>query len=197
MLQLMSRYFFGGLITLLPLFITLYLITLLFSVTDHIFGGLLFLLTGRSIPGLSLVVTAVLILLVGYIADRVLGRALIHLFEALLFRIPIVKSIYSTAKKINDVFFQQKEGNSLYQRTCLVEYPRKGIYSVGFLTSEAIAEFEQKTNRKKMVHVFIPNTPTPATGFLIIVPQEEVIMLDLKFDEAFRLLVSAGALKPS
>jgi len=110
-------------------------------------------------------------------------------------QVPIVKSIYSSVKQINDVLFMERD-SAAFNRACLIEYPRKGIWSIGFVTSDAAKEIESKAGQNKMINVFIANTPTPATGFLIVVPTSEVQLLDMKIDDAFKYVISGGVLKP-
>ncbi|MFC1637528.1 DUF502 domain-containing protein [Candidatus Margulisiibacteriota bacterium] len=190
-----TGYFFRGLITLLPLLVTVWLLMTMFNFLDGILGTALTMIIGRRIPGLGLVVIVLLVFLVGFFATYIIGARLFKLGEELLFRVPIVKSIYSAVKQINDVLFMQKSAEE-YRRACIVEYPRKGIWSVGFVTSDAAMEVEAKA-KEKMINVFVANTPTPATGFLIMVPARDVILLDMKIDDAFKYVVSGGVLKPS
>lgn len=191
----LSSIFLRGLVTLLPLLITIWLLWVMFSFMDSVLGNFITTFMGHPIPGLGLLITVVLIFLVGYFATYIIGAKLFQLGEQILYRLPIIKSIYAAAKQINDVLFTHK-GAGEFRRACLVEYPRKGIYSVGFITSDAALEIEKKA-KEKMINVFIANTPTPATGFLIVVPAKEVILLDMKLDDAFKYVVSGGVLKPS
>jgi uncharacterized membrane protein len=195
MWQKLSGYFLRGLITLLPLMVTIWLLMTMFSFLDGILGRLLTMVIGRHIPGLGLVAIVFLIFFVGFFATYIIGARLFKLGEEILFRVPIVKSIYSAVKQINDVLFMQKSADE-YRRACMVEYPRKGVWSVGFVTSDAALEIEAKA-KEKMINVFVANTPTPATGFLVIIPARDVILLDMKIDDAFRYVVSGGVLKPS
>lgn len=190
----LSNYFIRGLITLLPLLVTIWMLNFLFSFLDSILGTFVTLFIGRPVPGLGLFLTILLVFVVGFFATHLIGAQLFRLGEEFLFRVPIVKSIYSGVKQINDVLFHQKSADE-YRRACLVEYPRKGIWSVGFITSDAAQEIEAKVN-EKMINVFIANTPTPATGFLIVVPAREVVLLEMKIEEAFKYIVSGGVLKP-
>ena len=190
----LSSYFFNGLVVLLPLFVTVYLLRLMFSFADGFLGEFIGLMAGRTIPGVGFLASIFLILFTGFLAAHVFGEKLIQLAERLLFRVPIVKGIYGAAKQVNDVLFQ-KEGKSEFRRPCVIEYPRSGIYSIGFMTSE-VAEELGLGDLGDLVNIFIPNTPTPATGFLIMVPKKDIKPLAIGFDEAFRLVVSAGVLKP-
>ncbi|MFH1347676.1 MAG: DUF502 domain-containing protein [Candidatus Margulisiibacteriota bacterium] len=195
MWQKISNYFLRGLITLLPLLVTIWLLYTLFAFFDSILGNILAVVIGRYIPGLGFLVTFILMFIVGYFASYIIGAQLFRFGDEVLHRVPVVKGIYSALKQINDVLFMQKATEE-YRRACIVEYPRKGIWSVGFVTSDAAVEVEAKT-KQKMINVFVPNTPTPATGFLIIVPARDVILLDMRTEDAFKYVVSGGVLKPS
>lgn len=166
----------------------------MFSFLDGILGNIIALFTGHPLPGLGFIITVGLILVTGYFATHVFSAKIFQVGEELLYHVPIVKSIYTSAKQMNDVLFIHK-GNDEFRRACIVEYPRKGIYSVGFITSDAASEIEAKV-KSKLINVFIANTPTPATGFLIMVPAQEVILLDMHIDAAFKYVISGGVLKP-
>lgn len=189
-----SNYFLRGLITLLPLLVTIWLLYTLFTFFDGILGNLLAVVIGRYIPGLGFLVTFILMFVVGYFASYIIGAQLFKFGDEVLHRVPVVKGIYSALKQINDVLFMQKATDE-YRRACIVEYPRKGIWSIGFITSDAAIEIEAKV-KQKMINVFVPNTPTPATGFMIMVPARDVILLDMKTEDAFKYVVSGGVLKP-
>lgn len=192
---MISAYFLRGIFTLLPLFITIWLLFFMFSFLDGILGGIIALFVGHYYPGLGFAITLLLTFVTGFLMTYLIGERLFRLGESIITRVPIMKSIYSSAKQVNNVLFQQKEARTPH-RACVVEYPRKGIYSIGFVTSNAAAVIRKKTRGKKMINVFIPNTPTPATGFLIIVPAREVKLLDMRIDDAFKYVVSGGVLQP-
>jgi uncharacterized membrane protein len=132
--------------------------------------------------------------LVGYFATYVISAKFFQTAEWFLYHVPVVKSIYSAVKQVNDVLFMQK-GAGEFRRACLVEYPRKGIWSIGFITSDSAEEIE-KICGEKMINVFIANTPTPATGFIIMVPAKEVKLLEMKIEDAFKYVISGGVLRP-
>lgn len=193
--QRLSTYFVRGLITLLPLLVTIWLLWFLYSFLDGILGNIIALFAGHPIPLVGFVLIIFLIFFTGYFTTYIVGARLFKFGEELLGRIPIIKSIYSAVKQVNDVLFQEKTAEE-YRRACIVEYPRKGIWSIGFVTSDAAAEVEAKA-KEKMINVFVANTPTPATGFLIMVPARDVILLDMKLEDAFKYVISGGVLKPS
>ncbi|KAF0133861.1 MAG: hypothetical protein FD145_1071 [Candidatus Saganbacteria bacterium] len=190
----LSNYFLRGLITLLPLLVTIWLLWFMFSFLDGILGNIISLFVGHPLPGLGFIITILLILTTGYFATHVFGAQIFKVGEEILFRIPIVKGIYTSAKQMNEVLFIHK-GTDEFRRACVIEYPRKGIYTMGFVTSDAAAEVENKV-KSKLINVFIPNTPTPATGFLVMMPAQEVILLEMKTEDAFKYIVSGGVLQP-
>ena len=143
MWQKLGNYFLRGLITLLPLLITLWIIEFLFSFMDGILGTVISAFIGRSLPGLGFIITVLLILGVGYFASYIISAKFFQAAEWFLYHVPIVKSIYSAVKQVNDVLFMQK-GAGEFRRACLIEYPRKGIWSIGFITSDAAEEIEKQ-----------------------------------------------------
>lgn len=192
MLKKLGKIFVTGFFTLLPIIITIWVLTVLFSFTDGILGSYIKEWTGRSFPGIGIAIILVASFLIGLISNYILGKEFIHLSEEILNKLPIVNTVYASAKKINEVLFLQKtRGNG--KRVCAVEYPRKGIWSIGFSTGDGPSELKRR-KKTKYTSVFIPNTPAPATGFTILVPTKEVIFLDMTVEEALQLIVSGGAI---
>lgn len=194
--------FLAGLAVVLPGVITLAIVKWLFGTISSFTDILLFFLpesvthdeTGQvrwywSL--LALVVAAVLVTLIGVLARNYIGRRLIDLADNLMLRVPILNKIYGTIKQVDQAFSSGKK--SSFQTVVLVEYPREGIYSVGFITSEQAPEVDEKTG-KKCVCIFIPTTPIPTGGFLIIVPEEKVIRLDMSVPEGLKYIISIGAI---
>jgi len=194
MWQRISNILFRGLIVLLPLLVTIWLLFFLYNFLDGILGNILTIFIGRHIPGLGFIIIIALVFLIGLISPMLIGRRLIKLGEDIMSSVPIVKSIYLSVKQVNDVLFLERKTKG-FNKACLVEYPSKGIWSVGFMTSEAAKEINKKSN-SKLINIFIANTPTPATGFLIMVPAKNVKLLDMRIDEAFKYVISGGVLKP-
>jgi len=133
--------------------------------------------------------------LVGVMFASVMGRSIGHYIERLMMNIPLLKQIYPYIKQITDFFFKQEETKKIFSRVVAVEYPRKGIWSVGYVTGSGIKKFVEGHNRE-FVTVLIPTAPTPLSGFLIIVPKEDVIDLDMSIEEALRFIISAGVIAP-
>ena len=141
-----------------------------------------------NIPGLEILIAILLITVIGWLSLSFLGKRILSTFENLLKRIPILRTIYSAITQMTETF-TKSDANK--KNVVLVEYPRKGSWAVGFATKDNEGEISEKTN-KKLVNVFIPTTPNPTSGFLLMFPKEEVIYLDLSFEEASRFIVSAG-----
>ncbi|MDI3280887.1 MAG: DUF502 domain-containing protein [Bacillota bacterium] len=186
-------YFLAGLATWVPLVVTLYVLKLGFVSVDNLLGGLVARYTAVRIPGLGLILTGALILLTGMVTTNYLGRQVVHLWESLLARIPLVRSIYLTTKQMISVVTSPKEKS--FQRVALLQFPRPGSYALVFVTGEGGRVWREKLG-EEMVWVFLPTTPNPTTGFLLLVPQRELIPLDLNIEESFQIVVSGGLVKP-
>jgi uncharacterized membrane protein len=190
----LRRYFVNGLITLIPIVVTIWLLTFIFGFLDGILGPFIGKLIGIKIPGLGILSAVLTTFIVGFITTYVFGKRLVSFGENVLYKLPLVNSVYSSVKQINDILFLQKE-TSAFRRVCAVEYPRKGIYSIGFVTGKGIHELKERS-KEELINVFIPTTPSPATGFMVVVPIKDVTMLDMRLEDAIRLIVSGGVLNP-
>ncbi len=187
------NYFVAGLIVLVPVIITWQLLVWLFNIVDGLLGGLVTHVFGRPLPGVGLAVTVFIVLLVGMLAANLFGRRLIHYGEEVMRRVPIVRGVYVTMKQITDAFVRQEQ--AAFSKVCVVEYPRKGIYSLGFLTSPATRELREAAKRK-LVGVFVPTTPNPTSGFLLYLPEEEVTCLEMPVEVGLKLVISGGVVGP-
>jgi uncharacterized membrane protein len=196
--------FLAGLAVVLPGVVTLAIVKWLFGTISSFTDILLFFLPPKVTHSdnglgpvywywslLAIVVAALVITLIGVLAKNYIGRRLIDLADALMLRVPVLNKIYGTIKQVDQAFSSGKK--SSFQTVVTVEYPREGIYSVGFITSEQAPEVDAKTG-KKCVCIFIPTTPIPTGGFLIIVPEEKVIKLDMSVPEGLKYIVSIGAI---
>lgn len=192
----MRRYLLAGIVVWMPIWVTYVVIRFVVGLLD---GSLALIpkpyqpeqLIGHPIPGLGFILTMIIVLLTGVLATNFLGHRLVASWEKLLARIPVIRSIYSAVKQVVQAFTQPASGS--FRKVLLVEYPRKGIWSVGFQTASQFTKAPQEGN---MVPVFIPTTPNPTSGFLIIVPEQETIHLDMSIEEAFKLIVSLGVAMP-
>jgi len=188
------NYFIAGIVVLIPISITIYLILLLASISSKILPNEInpnhYL--PYSIPGLEILIALFLITLIGWLSLSFLGKKLLVLFNNILKRIPILRTIYSAIGQMTETFTKNDTDK---KNVVLVEYPRKGSWAVGFATKENTSEISRKTN-KKLVNVFVPTTPNPTSGFLLMIPKEDLIYLDLSFEEASKFIVSAGTSNP-
>ena len=190
----LRNYFFTGVVVLIPIGFTLYLSKFLINISTKLIPAGLnpnsYL--QYSIPGLEIILTVIFITIVGSLSLSFLGKKLLQLVDDLFKRIPILRTIYSALGQMTESFTKQ-DGNK--KSVVLVEYPRKGTWAVGFATKENTGEIKKKTNRELM-NVFVPTTPNPTSGFLLLFPKEEVIYLDMNFEEASKFIVSAGTSNP-
>ena len=192
MLKKLGKIIISGFFILLPLMITIWVLTVLFDFADGILRDPVQTLTGYSIPGVGIIAIFIISFLLGLISNYILGKELIHLSEEIINKLPVVNTVYASVKKMNEVLFLQK-GKEVQRRVCAVEYPRKGIWSIGFATGEGPSEIKRR-KRARFTNVFIPNTPAPATGFTIVVPTKDVMFLDMSVEEALRIIVSGGTI---
>ena len=188
------NYFILGVVVLIPLGVSLYLTLFIVKISSKILPNEInpnhYL--PYDIPGLEIVISILIITFIGWLSLSFIGKKLLLILENLLKRIPILRTIYSAINQMTEAF-TKTESNK--KNVVLVEYPRKGSWAVGFATKENEGEISIKT-KKKLINVFIPTTPNPTSGFLLMFPKEEVIYLDLTFEEASRFIVSAGTSSP-
>ena len=189
----LRNYFFTGIIVLLPLIITVYVFLVIFNLLDGLLAELIEALLGFAVPGLGMVLTVIFVLLVGLVATNVIGKRFIALFDRLITRIPMVKVIYGAVKQIISAFATQPR--DAFRRVALVEYPRPGIYAIGFVTGEGTGEVQEKT-AAKVSSIFIPTTPNPTSGMLLLVPQAEITYLDMSVEEGLKWIISGGVVHP-
>ena len=192
-MKVVRKFFLTGIVVLLPLVVTLYVLSFTYRLLDSFLGGLIEAVLGRPVPGLGALLTIGLVFLVGMVATNVIGKKLIAWLEFLLNRIPLIKSIYGATKQIIDAFSLQK--SNAFQRVALIEYPRKGLYAVGFVTGCGMGEVQEKT-AEEVINIFVPTTPNPTSGMLVLVPQKEVTFLEMSVEEGLKLIVSGGVGTP-
>jgi uncharacterized membrane protein len=189
------NYFITGVVVLIPIGITIYLTIVITSVSSKILPKEInpnhYL--PYNIPGLEIIITLFLITFIGWLSLSFIGKRLLNLFNTVLKRIPILRTIYSAIVQMTETFTKT---DNQKKNVVLVEYPRKGTWAVGFATKENSGEITDKLNRK-LINVFVPTTPNPTSGFLLMFPKEEVVYLDLTFEEASKFIVSAGTSNPN
>ncbi len=186
--------FIAGVVVLIPIGITLYLTLFIIKVSSKILPKEInpnhYL--PYNIPGLEIVISLILITLIGWLSLSFVGKKLFDLFESVLNRIPILRTIYSAVGQLTETFTQNK---GVKKSVVLIEYPRKGCWAVGFATKENTGEIKNKTGQK-LINVFVPTTPNPTSGFLLMFPESDVIYLDISFEQASKFIVSAGSTNP-
>lgn len=194
--------FLTGLIVIAPIGLTIWLI---WTVVGWIDGFVLPLVPytfrpeqyiGINLRGVGVIIFLIFTVIVGWIAKGLLGRSLIRWAESIVERTPVVRSIYSGIKQIAETVFAQSERS--FERACLIEYPRRGIWAIGFISTDTKGEVAAKGGGDSdMVSVFVPTTPNPTSGFLLFFPKEDVQELDMSIEEAAKLVISAGLVYPN
>jgi uncharacterized membrane protein len=186
----LRNYFITGAIVLIPIGITIYLSLFIIKISSSLLPKTInpnhYL--PFDIPGIEILITVILIILIGGLSLSFLGKKFLELFNNTLQKIPILRTIYSAVGQLTESF-TQSEGTK--KSVVIIEYPRKGIWVVGFATKENKGEISKKTNQE-LVNIFVPTTPNPTSGFLLMVPKKDLIYLDMSFEEASKFIVSAG-----
>ncbi|MBL3589869.1 MAG: DUF502 domain-containing protein [gamma proteobacterium endosymbiont of Lamellibrachia anaximandri] len=197
MVQL-RRYLVAGLLVWLPLGATFFVVRLLVRWMDN---SLLLVpqayrpenLLGFAIPGLGVLLTLIILLFTGLVAANLFGRKLVSLWERLLARIPLVRSVYSAVKQLVETMLS--DGGQSFRKVLLVEFPRRGLWTLAFQTGTDQGEAQKKTGRD-VINVYIPTTPNPTGGYFVLVPREDVQELDMSVDDGLKMLLSMGAVVP-
>jgi uncharacterized membrane protein len=187
---ILRNYFITGVVVLIPIGFTLYLSKILIGISSKVIPQNLnpnsYL--PFAIPGLEIIISIILITIVGGLSLSFLGKKILKLIDDLFKRIPFLRTIYSAILQMTETFSKKDDDK---KSVVLVEYPRKGVWAVGFATRENKTEMSAKVN-KKLINVFVPTTPNPTSGFLLMFPMDEIIYLNMSFEEASKFIVSAG-----
>lgn len=188
--------FLTGLVVVAPIVITIYLTWTIITFVDAQVVPLVpeALRIEIGLPGFGVVIFLVFTTAVGYFTKNLFGRQLIRIGESWVDRMPIVRSIYNALKQIVETILSQS--STSFQHACIVEYPRKGIWAIAFVSTETKGEIMEKVGGNGMMSVFLPTTPNPTSGFLLFVPREDVVLLDMNVEEAAKLVISAGLVTP-
>ena len=198
----MSRirsWFFTGILVMTPLILTIYVVWTFITFVDNLVVPLVPIdyrpsnYLPFSIPGLGLIIVFLFTTFVGVLATGLLGRTLIRLWENILNRMPVVRSVYSAIKQILETVMATQ--SDAFRQAVLVEYPRKDIWAIGFVTGSTKGEVSENVD-KKMVNVFMPTTPNPTSGFLLFFPESDLIFLEMSVEDALKLVVSGGMVVP-
>jgi uncharacterized membrane protein len=194
----LRRYLIAGVLVWLPLLATVWVLGVIVDLMDR---TLLLLpvsvrpdaLLGVTIPGLGIVFAFLVLLLTGLLVTNLIGRSLVAYWEDLMQRIPLVRSVYGGVRSFTETVLSN-QGNS-FRKVVIVEYPRKGMWSIGFITAEEVREISAKTGETQ-VCVYVPTTPNPTSGLIVLVPRREVIELDMSVDAAMKMIVTLGVVIP-
>ncbi len=182
----LRKYFITGLFVIIPIWATYYVLSALLGVIDGLLGDLPKQFLGLKFPGLGIITLIVFVLLVGILSANYIGTHLVRYSDRLLQKVPLVRGVYSTIKQIMETFSMKQNFHSV----ALVEYPRKGCYSVGFVTGEVQGGSVGLTG--KYMTVFVPTTPNPTAGFLLILPEAEVTPLNMTVEQGMKFIISLG-----
>ena len=194
--------FLTGIVVIAPVWLTIWLI---WSVVGWVDSAVLPLIpqqfqpqeyVGVNLRGVGVVIFLIFTVIVGWIAKGILGRSLIHFGESVVNRMPVVRSVYSGIKQISETVFAQTERS--FEKACLIQYPRRGIWAIGFVSTTARGEVSTRAETGgALLSVFVPTTPNPTSGFLLFFPEEDVILLDMSIEDAAKLVISAGLVYPN
>lgn len=188
------RFFFlSGVLAIVPIIITYIVLRFLFEGLDNLLSPWITKFLGYHVPGLGVLATIVLIFLAGFLTANVVGSRIFKWAEAFVIKTPLVKTIYVSAKQLVEALTIADK--KAFKQVVLVEYPRKGVYALGFLTEQIVIEFKDK-GEDEMIAVFIPSTPTPVTGLVILFPKKDVVFLDITIEEGIKFFVSGGIASP-
>ena len=195
----LRRYLVAGLLIWAPLAVTFVLLRLAVNIMDKTLAIIPQQyrpeeLLGFHIPGLGVILTFVVLFITGMLAANIVGRYVVGGWESLLDRIPIVRTIYGGAKNFAEIVFS--DSNDSFKNVLLIEYPRKGLYSLAFQTSSELGEVQGRTG-EDVVCCFVPTTPNPTSGFVIMVPRKDITVLDMEVDEALKMIISLGVVVPT
>jgi len=194
----LKRWFLTGIILLVPVLVTFYLL----AAVVHTMDGVIHLippayqpvqLVGFNIPGLGLILTVLLVLLTGMIGASLIGRRLVRFGETLLGRIPLVRAVYGSLKHVLETILHNNKDT--FRRVVMIEYPRRGLYALAFVTGTDRGEVQHNTS-SNVIAVFVPTTPNPTSGFLLYVPEGEVVPMQMTVEQGMKCVISGGVISP-
>lgn len=194
--------FFTGIVVIAPVGLTIWLLwsvmgwidSVVLPLVPHTFRPEQYI--GINLRGVGLIIFLLFTVIVGWVAKGIIGRSMIGFAESLVDRMPVVRTVYSGIKQISETVFAQSERS--FEKACLVQYPRKGIWAIGFISTTAKGEISKRAETGgKLMSVFLPTTPNPTSGFLLFVPEEDVIELEMSVEDSAKLVISAGLVYPN
>jgi len=191
--KFLRRYFLTGLVVLAPTVVTLYVVWWIFTRVDNLIGPFQKRYPLIDIPGIGFVVVLLLILFTGILASNLIGKRVIALGEGVMKRLPLIRRIYTAVKEVSAVLLS--EDNTAFQRVVLIRYPHRDAYAMAFVTKDGSDYFNDLVG-DELINVFIPTTPNPTSGFLLMMPKRDVVALDIPVEEAMKMVISGGAFTP-
>ena len=189
--------FAAGLIVVLPVIVTVWVIVFLFKMVDGVLGGIIYPIIGKRIWGLGFVVTVATLIGIGFLTKNIVGHSILRYFENLFARVPLVKNIYTSSKQIVNAITLSSSASS-FKKVVLVEYPRRGMFTVGFLTRDepTLLSSSNRVITEGLISVFLPTSPNPTSGYFVMLPREDVRILDMNVEDGVKLIMSAGIVVP-
>ena len=200
MTKIFRRYFITGLLVVVPLYFSYYVLSIIVRSMDSMLTLLPVSLRPDTflpfhVPGLGIIFTVFSIFLIGLLTTNFLGKSLLSLTEKGMARVPVLRMVYNATKQFMETFFNQEHQG--FRKVVLIEFPRKGIHSMGFMTSKVNGEIKYRTTNEPAICVFVPTTPNPTSGYFAVVPEKDVIYLDMKVEDAFKVIMTGGMVIPN
>jgi uncharacterized membrane protein len=191
----MRRYFLTGVLVLVPLAVTLYTMYFIFQITDGLLGSAVTRSLGYRIPGVGIILTAMLCAVVGLIAQNFIGKRIIDGIDKSLEKIPVIRSLYNGVKQVAGVLIQKNRGE--FKRVVMVEYPKEHSWTFGFVTGDFTVPLKSHNfKEKQMATVYVPTTPNPTSGFLLIIEKSRIVDTEMDIEDAMKIVISGGLVQP-
>ncbi len=188
-----KRYFFTGLLVVIPIWGTVLILQTLFAFLDGILGNFFSGLTGWDVPGLGIVMLVAVVLLAGVLTTNMVGQQLHQRWEAWVKSVPIVQGIYSTLKSVTDIISTQQKDN--FRKVVMIQFPKDGCYCFAFVTG-VVPEEMQHISSKRLINVYVPTAPNPTSGYYLVIPEDEAVSLSINVDDAMKMIISGGLYVP-
>ncbi len=200
MTKIFKAYFLTGLLVVVPLYLSYYVLSIIVRSMDSMLTLLPVSMRPDTylpfhVPGLGIIFTVGAIFLIGLLATNFLGKSVLTLAEKGMSKVPVVRMVYNATKQFMETFFSQEHQG--FKKVVLIEFPRKGLWSMGFMTSRVNGEIKHKTASESSVCVFVPTTPNPTSGYFAVIPEKDVICLDMKVEDAFKVIMTGGMVIPN
>jgi len=200
MTKIFRRYFVTGLLVVVPLYISYYVISAIVNYMDRILDLLPVSFRPATylpfhVPGLGIIFTVAAIFLIGLLTTNFLGKSLVRLTERIMDKVPVVRMVYNATKQFMETFLTQEHQG--FRKVVMIEFPKKGVWAMGFMTGKVTGEMQHRTTDEQMVCIFVPTTPNPTSGYFAMLPEKDVISLDMKVEDAFKVIMTGGMVIPN